>query len=1038
MLPEKLQELVEEQLQWFETKLPKRPSGHEERLLFSPGDIQGGILSNYGGPDHPITHGGLMLMRVVDPDKARQFIGKLPVDSEEAGAAQRIYLNLALTRNGLAVLGVPPAEIDKFPQEFREGMEDRAGLLGDLRDSHPRRWNLPERNWPPQPAAKTAQTPLEAAKTPVEISEIDIVIQLRVSAPDYGGHDILDAGHPLHERVKELAASEADTGVRLLAVESMRRASMGQGAAGLDHFGYLDGISQPVVRSKPPSGSRDEVSRGEILLGYANDRADPPPPRNELLDNGTFLVVRKLSQDVPLWRKFLTDACPRNGPLTEYELRAKLMGRTPDGVPLAKPVTAPKFNDFDYSDDRNGDLCPFQSHIRRTHPRTSAHGRPTPRILRRGLSYGPPFNPDEEKSTKKDRKPIQRGIFFMVYNASIAEQFEVVQRWVNGGNSTSVASCQNDPLMGVGAAGDQRTFCFRHEGMPVRVNVPESLVRLQWGTYLFVPSMAAIRKIASGLRSEQDLRKDAEVELVEKGKRIIARLDALADQGAEGKSAAAAGWKACLEDFGSKDPAERGDGPAVWAAIRAAGGVRRVLYGQAPPGETPRQVVLVASKKLVMNVFRNREKYYSMRGQMERMNKSFGPIFLGLDEGEDYDRDSRINRPIMSIKEKDAFNCAYGLASAWLEGVLRTFCAVYGERAGEFDLRRDFITPILAAICNQWFGIPDALGPGRPALDKCDPNHVDAGGWSWDCHHKPRCPGDFMATSRYCFYPDPVERVQSYGQAQGQALREAVREHFDEVRPRGVQAPLARIMAKFYPNNDLLARTLIGVMTGFLPPADASVRWTLYDWLEERILWDIQRDLVSAPGDPYTRAKSALAPPLKRAMQKRPSPDMLWRTALQNHSLGGEPIKVDDRIFIGIVSAMAEDVANGVTEVYPVFGGDRRQVDQSGKPDHPLHACPAYNFAMGVMLGMLAALLDKVRVETLPAPLLVKISDWGPCPAPQPAAPGGPSPGPQSPLGPASGPAPPPPGVPPQAPAPPGTETSPQSHEGSSAPAPPA
>ena len=48
----------------------------------------------------------------------------------------------------------------------------------------------------------------------------------------------------------------------------------------------------------------------------------------------------------------------------------------------------------------------------------------------------------------------------MAYNASIAEQFEVIQRWITGGNTTGVASWQSDPLMGVAQEGDPRTFSF--------------------------------------------------------------------------------------------------------------------------------------------------------------------------------------------------------------------------------------------------------------------------------------------------------------------------------------------------------------------------------------------------------------------------------------------------------------------------------------------------------------------------------------------------------------------------------------------------
>ena len=51
-----------------------------------------------------------------------------------------------------------------------------------------------------------------------------------------------------------------------------------------------------------------------------------------------------------------------------------------------------------------------------------------------------------------------RGTLFMAYCASIAEQFETVQRWVAGGNSSGVGSTQSDPLLGVPRADERRMF----------------------------------------------------------------------------------------------------------------------------------------------------------------------------------------------------------------------------------------------------------------------------------------------------------------------------------------------------------------------------------------------------------------------------------------------------------------------------------------------------------------------------------------------------------------------------------------------------
>jgi Dyp-type peroxidase family len=1019
------QKLIPEQLAWFRKGLDEaqdRPGGsgtawasgteeekgkweagrlaegkgepQQERLQFAPGDIQGGILTGYGTTAQPVRHGALLLMRIVDPQKARAFIGNLPAQAEDGHPiqarpaegqtpAEGVFLNLAFTCRGLASIGVPEAELARFPQEFREGMEERAGLLGDVRGSHPRNWALPDRNWP---GARREGAPA----LPVDMSEIDFVIQLRTTT-DHASEDVIgDAGHPLYDEVRRLGANPEGSGVSLLAVQPMRRADRSADEFGREHFGYRDGISQPKpVDGAPGDG---EVRRGEVLLGYWNDRSDPPPPASEITDNGTFLVVRKLRQDVGGLRAFVKQAAIEKG-IPEDILYAKMMGRTADGDPLPKGPSA-FFNQFGFEPDAHGQECPFQSHVRRSNPRARLEGasRPSPRILRRGMSYGVGL-PREGQGAAD----TARGIVFMAYNASIAEQYEVIQRWVNGGNSTGVASWNNDPLMGVPSDNGPRIFRFsyspgveRAEGEPqgpeeqgarrdIEIVLPQAFVALQWGMYLFVPSIKAIDAIVNRPERPLQAAMRAESEAVERGKEIVARLLKQAGEGPDGRRAAAAAWKICLEDFSAKDPAEKAEAPAIWAAIRRChGGALRVPYGMVEPGQSPEEVVLVAGKELVMRAFRDPGGNYSMRGQMVRMKNSFGEIFLGMDRtgpNGDYDVKSKANEPILAIKERDAFNVARTVANKYLKEV-HEVAPPFPGKLPEIDLRREFITGVLAGICHYWFGIPDSARPGES-------QYVDPLGWAWQpaAERHPRCPGDFMATSRYCFYPDPVPAVQAYGQAQGQALRFAVRNYLDAMRgpDKMLSGTLSEIISKLeapggglaYPTNDELARTIIGVMTGFLPPADGCMRWALYEWIQEKTLWRVQQDLLSHPsGDPFVRAEEKLRPWLERAMQKRPAPDLLWRTALSDHQVGGETVAAGERIVIGIVSALAEDAASCMTDVYPIFGGNREPHDGTLAP---VHACPAYKAAMGTMLGMLSALLESGRIETLPAPLLVKL-----------------------------------------------------------------
>jgi hypothetical protein len=380
-----------------------------------------------------------------------------------------------------------------------------------------------------------------------------------------------------------------------------------------------------------------------------------------------------------------------------------------------------------------------------------------------------------------------------------------------------------------------------------------------------------------------------------------------------------------------------------------------------------------------------------------------------MDRGDLYEEKSRINDEIFRISEPEAFALARKAALSSLALAYRmTRNAEVPET--KVDLRQNFITPALAAICHEWFGIPDSLIANDQTA-----NFVDPKGWSWDPAEarKPRCPGDYMATSRFCFYPDPVPRVRAYGKSQGQALRKAVGAYFDRVRAPGkpLKGLLTQAMANLqsngrlvYATNDELARNVIGVMTGFLPPADGCMRFALYDWIEEKTLQRVQHSLLSAEPRPadlkaadaaaaaaaagpggaagaaaardsslaYARANAGLRPLLERAMQKRPAPDLLWRTATRDHRLGDVEIAADERVFVGIVSALAEDEAAGITDVCPIFGGER------GLPDSPLHACPAYKAAMGTMLGVLSALLESFRIEPLPASMLVTLSEPSP------------------------------------------------------------
>ena len=327
-----------------------------------------------------------------------------------------------------------------------------------------------------------------------------------------------------------------------------------------EHFGFADGISQPCATPDP--NHHDDVSYGEILHGYVNDKDNvkgeeksdneiPPQQKiaNDLFKNSSFLVIRKLRQRVEEFEKVIREQSDNIG-IREEVLKGKLMGRSTDGRPL---VESSHIQDFDFDNDAEGKECPFQAHIRRSNPRAPAR-RKVPRIMRRGFAYGPRFS-------TKGNDAVDRGLMFMSYSASIAEQFEVIQRWISGGNSTGILSGQDDPLLGVPPAKDSpRSFRFTHCNRAARCNLGSTLfVELQWGMYLFAPSLSAIDQLI------KDPGKEA---VTDKGLRIIEKLKDLEkfekqkeepdDQKIEDT------WKKVLEDRSAR---LGGITEAVWAAI---------------------------------------------------------------------------------------------------------------------------------------------------------------------------------------------------------------------------------------------------------------------------------------------------------------------------------------------------------------------------------------------------------------------------------------------------------------------------------------
>jgi Dyp-type peroxidase family len=185
-------------------------------------------------------------------------------------------------------------------------------------------------------------------------------------------------------------------------------------------------------------------------------------------------------------------------------LAAKFVGRWQNGAPLvlspdADDPALSKADDFGYRDnDAHGFKCPIGSHVRRSNPRdtlgpdaaTALATANRHRILRRGRSYG--VRPEDRRIDDG----VPRGLHFLCLNSDIERQFEFVQQtWINnpvfGGLDGEV-----DPLVGNLTKGDE-IFTTQADPLRTRVHNLERFVTVKGGAYFFLPSIRALRYLAS-------------------------------------------------------------------------------------------------------------------------------------------------------------------------------------------------------------------------------------------------------------------------------------------------------------------------------------------------------------------------------------------------------------------------------------------------------------------------------------------------------------------------------------------------------------
>ena len=414
------------------------------------------------------------------------------------------------------------ATLGSFPEPFQQGMAQRADILGDTGVAAPECWEgyLGTREvhgvlwWTLSRKAIQGRVPdampfnscairAEVRKFIADHDEIED--EVRVFMDEHGAE-------VLHFETGEANYRQSDSG------EIDR----------VEHFGFRDGISQPWIDFELPSdhdlaspasgggtprpdGTWAPLAPGEFVLGYPDEDGlvQPWPCNTQLRNDGTYMVFRKLEQDVVGFRNFLrgTDRNRRGA----ERLAADMVGRWPDGTPLVQSPNGPSgdvprdpdrsINNFRYDrDDPHGLRCPISAHIRRVNPRDTGDRDEVRRhrILRRGMSYGGALLP--EGSTGDGNK---RGMLFIALNARIDQQFELLQaHWVNRGELAGQVGAGRDPI--VGPHQGIVTDAFVCPSQPAPVTNLARFVTLRGGDYFFIPGLDALRGLAHAERFQPD------------------------------------------------------------------------------------------------------------------------------------------------------------------------------------------------------------------------------------------------------------------------------------------------------------------------------------------------------------------------------------------------------------------------------------------------------------------------------------------------------------------------------------------------------
>jgi deferrochelatase/peroxidase EfeB len=486
-------------------------SGSDQKTTLDLADIQGFILRGYRMP--MVRH---FVLTVGVPIKARELLGRL-VNGDESDAPQittaedwhvgfspgprdnladpprckpDYCLNLGITWPGLVALEVkdrvPMLSFESFGA-FMAGAAARADLVGDNGASAPQNW-------------------ISAFGRGTD----HVLVTLHAMSPE---------GMTTYSNLLSALFAQGDAFREIWRTDGMAWQEMVDGKpepCAKVPFGYTDGISMTTIRGGPERYTPDHQEPCEPWLFVLQDEAENyivPEPR-ELGLNGSFAVFKSIMTDVVGFENFLQS---NKDTIDPELLAAKICGRWRNGVPLElSPETdsppgglsPEQLNNYGYvnadgSGDPRGLRCPVGAHMRRVNPRdqpVTGQGVPggsnnTHRLIRRGLPYGPNYDPAQPYDG------IERGLLGYFINSSIENQYEfVLGHWVNDSEFAGAVRLNpksKDPMIGTQDRTESIFVIPQTNGSPpIKITGFSTFTTTKAAAYCFLPSITAITFIS--------------------------------------------------------------------------------------------------------------------------------------------------------------------------------------------------------------------------------------------------------------------------------------------------------------------------------------------------------------------------------------------------------------------------------------------------------------------------------------------------------------------------------------------------------------